>query len=85
MATILTLTIHRKPAITKIEMLLLLRIALYFISVMYMTGDFKIGIVYAMVQCLFSYYIGKRYKGSLSTVVIILLVFRWLLQLKYFR
>lgn len=48
---------------------LVARIALYFFPLLYMQGDFKIGVAYAMIQCAFSYYIGANNTSEYKTVL----------------
>ena len=50
--------IRKKIYYDNIGLLLLIRIPLYFIPLLYIHGEFKIGVAYAIVQCLFSFFIG---------------------------
>lgn len=54
-------------------MTLVARIALYFFPLLYMQGDFKIGVAYAMIQCAFSYYIGASNTSKYETILNLLI------------
>ena len=70
--------------ISIIVLLLLVRFILYFLPYFYMTGEFKIGIAYAMLQCAIAYYIGSSYKTDFSIFVKILLIFSIALAIEVF-
>lgn len=55
-------------------LLFLLRIGLYFIPILYIEGEFRFGVAYAIIQTMLAYYIGYNYKGKLKTIINILIV-----------
>lgn len=54
--------------------LFLLRIGLYFIPILYIEGEFRFGVAYAIIQTMLAYYIGYNYKGKLKTIINMLIV-----------
>lgn len=76
--SIITITffiILKNVKIDKIFILLLIRIVLYCLPIIYITGDYKIGIFYAMIQCLFSYFIGRNSSKGIESLVKILICY----------
>lgn len=75
----------RKIKIDKSACLLLLRVPLYFIPLLYITGDFKIGVAYSIIQCFFSYFIGLQNDNNIfKRIVYSLFVFTIILGLQVF-
>lgn len=58
-------------------LILLMRIPLYLIPILYIQGDFKIGVAYAVVQCALAYYIGtnntSKYSFILNFLILLIL------------
>ena len=82
--TIVSLLFFSKGTIDYVFLMLLLRIPIYFIPCFYISGNFKIGIAYAIVQCLFSYYIGNKYKGTLENIARLMLLFSIAISMEVF-
>lgn len=81
---IVLLLFFDKNKVDIIMLLLLARIPLYFIPCLYVEGNFRIGIAYAVVQCAFSYFIGYRYKGEFDKIIKLLLVFSFAVSFEVF-
>lgn len=73
--TIIFLIIFKKRKIDIITLLLFVRIGLYSIPIIYVTGDFKIGVFYAMFQCAFSYFIGSNSNKEFKSIVNLLIIY----------
>lgn len=71
---IFLLFMKRKIRTDNISLLLAIRILLYFIPYFYITGEFRIGVAYAVFQCLFSYFIGYQFHDDYEKVVRVLFV-----------
>ena len=73
--TVALLMIGGKRGINNVFALLVLRVPLYFLPVLYISGSFQIGIAYAVFQCVFSYYIGYHFSGDLSKIINTIAIF----------
>lgn len=74
-SAIIACIILKKNKIDLITLLLIFRIPLYCIPIIYITGEFKIGVFYAIFQCVFSYYIGYNSKERFNSIVKILFLY----------
>lgn len=73
--TLVVLVIFQRIRFDKIFPVFLIRIALYFIPMLYITGEYKWGLACAIFQTMFAYYIGCSYGGNFKKVVNIMIVF----------
>lgn len=76
--------LFKRFTIDKIAMILFFRIPLYFIPVFYISGEFKIGTSFAVVQCLLAYFIGSQYNNSFKSVLKILFLINIIASIQVF-
>ena len=72
---ILLIVINGKKSVNDVATWLIIRIPLYFLPILFISGDYKIGVAYAVFQCFFSYFIGHNYEGELSKVIKVIALF----------
>lgn len=67
--------IFKKFKIDKIVLLFIVRILLYCIPITYISGEFKIGTLYAIIQCVFAYFIGINLTTKNKNIINVLFLF----------
>lgn len=61
--------ILKKCKFDNIFLVLFMRIIFYSIPIFYINGDFKIGVYYAIIQCVFSYFIGINSNKTIDELI----------------
>lgn len=72
--TIICISALEKLKINREALLLLFRCGLFFVPIIYMSGDFNVGVSYAIIQCFLAFLIGSNYTGEKKHVIRILLI-----------
>lgn len=82
--TLICLLATRSLRVDKFLLLFLVRIPLYFIPLLYLSGTFNWGTAYAVFQTCFAFYLGYSYKGSLRRIIPILTTVSLILSFEIF-
>lgn len=82
--TLICLLATRSLRVDKFLPLFLVRIPLYFIPLLYLSGTFNWGTAYAVFQTCFAFYLGYSYKGSLRRIIPILTTVSLILSFEIF-
>lgn len=73
-----------KAKLDSTSIALFLRIFFYSIPILYIIGDFKIGVFYSVIQCFLAYFIGLNSEKNINTLTKILIVYTTAICLEVF-